>query len=528
MEKELYQWQKECLERWFANNGRGMVQAVTGSGKTLLALTVARRLEKTLDGKLHVKIVVPTAALMRQWNRELRQFLANSDFSGESMALGSLQGEIGMRGGGCKDSADRKYMIYVINSARYELARQILAELRRGEAVFLIADECHRYDSGQNRLIFEFLPYIKPYEPYFFSMGLSATLPFGEARRYLATVLGPKIYSYGMDEASARRTICQYDVYHIRLSFESGEREEYEELTERMAVLYNKLVRTHPILKNIGQKERFEMLRRLAGDKDRRIAEAASLYMRLSFKRKRLVCLASARTVCACDLIERLDSREKILIFGERIGQVEELYRLMEEKYSGRVGKYHSKMGQQANKNILERFRMGDIRILIACKAMDEGIDIPDASVGIILSGTSTRRQRVQRLGRIIRKKEGKSRAALYYLHIAETSEDSCFLPDAKKNRIFELEYFSDRHVFSNPRYDEAAKGLLEEMRRGGMDGERLREAERCLRQGCVRSDWLMGRSDIEERIERARYTSEKNYWVCMKRLGAGILKQSV
>ena len=48
MEKKLYQWQEECLERWLSNKGRGMVQAVTGSGKTLLALEAARRLENML------------------------------------------------------------------------------------------------------------------------------------------------------------------------------------------------------------------------------------------------------------------------------------------------------------------------------------------------------------------------------------------------------------------------------------------------------------------------------------------------
>ena len=228
MEKKLYQWQEECLERWFANKGRGMVQAVTGSGKTLLALTAAARLEEKLGQELHVKIVVPTAALMRQWDRALRAFLA--DLGGDFTA-GSLRGWIGLRGGGYKASPDCKYMIYVINSARYELARQILMELRKGEAVLLIADECHHYESGQNQLIFEFLSYINPQEVQFFSLGLSATLPSGQAQHDLASVLGRKIYSYGMARAAALRTVCQYDIYHIGLSFQREEREEYEELS---------------------------------------------------------------------------------------------------------------------------------------------------------------------------------------------------------------------------------------------------------------------------------------------------------
>ena len=169
MDKKLYQWQEECLERWFANNGRGMVQAVTGSGKTLLALSAAERLEKKLEeerggqlGRLHIKIVVPTGTLMEQWNKTLRKYL--EDAGNGCRNLGNAKNEsekIGLRGNGHKAPAGCKYMIYVINSARYELARQILAELRNGESVFLIADECHRYGSGQNQLIFEFLPYIK-------------------------------------------------------------------------------------------------------------------------------------------------------------------------------------------------------------------------------------------------------------------------------------------------------------------------------------------------------------------------------
>lgn len=124
MEKKLYRWQEECLERWFANKGRGMVQAVTGSGKTLMALTAAARLEKMLAQDLHVKIVVPTGALMRQWDRALREFLTDhqtsSDeecpprqhmdqgmpsgdtLSGKERPSRSFRGLIGLRGGGCK------------------------------------------------------------------------------------------------------------------------------------------------------------------------------------------------------------------------------------------------------------------------------------------------------------------------------------------------------------------------------------------------------------------------------------------
>lgn len=517
MNRELYDWQEECLDKWFANNGRGMVQAVTGSGKTLLALTAASRLEKQLGHKLRVKIVVPTSALMRQWNRNLTEFLSHAQI--DKMSPSELRGEIGMRGGGAHAESVRRYMIYVINSARYELARQILSELRRGEMVLLIADECHHYASGQNQLIFEFLPYIEQWKNHFFSLGLSATIPVGQTQRYLSSVLGRKIYHYGIAQASQRSTICPCDIYHISLAFQTDERKDYEDLSEQMRIVYGKLLKVFPSLNILGKKELFEQLRSLSGNPSPRIAKMAALYMNLSYKRKSLVCLAISRTSCVMDLINRLNSNDKIIIFSERIKQADDLYRLLSARCPEKTGRYHSKMGEQANKNALERFRNGSIRILIACKAIDEGIDVPDASVGIIMSGTSTQRQRIQRLGRIVRKNNDKNSASLYYLHIEESSEDSCYLPDSKEYRLFDLTYDPKKHDFWNPAYDTSAALYLDKLEQAGLSSDKLEEARRCLKLGCVRSDWLLEPDYIDAQIKKARYASEKNYWVCMKEM---------
>lgn len=316
------------------------------------------------------------------------------------------------------------------------------------------------------------------------------------------------------------RTVCRYDIFHIGLEFRKEEREEYEEISEQMSRLSHKLQQMYPALRELGQRERYAMLSQITGGGDKRAAEAAARYLALSYKRKSVVCLASERVSCVCALIERLDVKKGILIFGERVSQAEELYGILQNKYPGRVGRYHSKMGRQANKNVLERFYTGEIHILITCKAMDEGVDIPEASVGIVLSGTASKRQRVQRLGRIIRKKEGKGRASLYYLHIADTSEDSCFLPETKESRIFEIEYQPGRHGFSHPIYDVAAEELIEDAENTGMDREKVEEVKRCLEIGQVRADWMMGQEEIEGKTQDAGRVRERNYWVCMKRMG--------
>lgn len=518
MGKDLYPWQEACLERWFSNQARGMVQAVTGSGKTLLALTAAARLEQRLaPKKLLVKIVVPTGALMRQWNRALQEFLAHSSRLDASKT--NLRHLIGLRGSGFFTPDDRQYMIYVINSARYELARQIMADLKGGASVLLIADECHRYVSGQNRLIFEFLPYIQEYEGSFYSLGLSATLPAGQAQKELAAFLGRKIYAYDIHQAVRMQNVCQYDIYHISLSFQKAEEAEYQELSERMTALYRTLLRTHPYLRDLTQRERFECLRTLASDKNPETSQAAASYMALSYKRKKLVCSAQNRLACACDLVERLPLGEKILIFGEHIRQADELYQLLSVRFPGRAGRCHSGMSSQANKNAIDDFRNGMTRILISCKALDEGLNIPDASVGIILSGTSVQRQRIQRLGRIIRRHEGKDRASLYYLHIAESSEDKSFLPENDHFHVTELEYHANRHAFSNPRYDSAADMLLDGLLKTGASPEKLREARRCLLLGQIRSDWLLTSGELEKKRAQAKATEDRNYWICMKKI---------
>lgn len=513
MNKPLYPWQEKCLEQWFSHHCRGMVQAATGAGKTYLSLTGASRLQNRLEQPLRVKIVVPSSALMRQWKQALVDFY-EAKGKGED-----IQAQIGIRGGGCLACESRTYMIYVINSARYELARQILEELKMGYAVLLIADECHRYESSQNRLIFEFLPLIGEYEKSFFSLGLSATLPSGQGLSYLTSVLGPRLYSYGIRQAAAGENICPYEIYHITLSFQPEELEQYLDLTEQMRRLYLNLTRKFPSLNELSQKERFEFLRALAGNKNRKTAQEASRYIKLSYTRKGLVCLAGQRLLCAYDLILRLPAKERILIFGERVSQADQLYFMLSRAFPGQAGRYHSHMSHQANRNTLERFRNGELRILIACRSIDEGVDIPDASTGIILSGTSIKRQRIQRLGRIIRKKEGKQKASLYYLHIDSSSEDSCFLPDSGENRITELDYRADTHTFSNPLYEKAARRLLEHPGLKDRDGRLLAETLRCLELGSVRFDWTEPVETLTRRIQTAASQKDKNYWICMRKI---------
>lgn len=139
--------------------------------------------------------------------------------------------------------------------------------------------------------------------------------------------------------------------------------------------------------------------------------------------------------------------------------------------------------------------------------------------MGIILSGTSVQRQRIQRMGRIIRKAEGKDRASLYYLHLTDTIEDRCYLPDTDDQDIFELEYCQETGEFSNPPYDKTAAALLTQMQQKGAAPDMTEEIRRCLKMGSVRSDWIPGSQDFHAKIGEAASIRDKNYWICMKKM---------
>lgn len=401
-----YHWQEECLSVWCKNDCRGIVQTVTGAGKTMLALKAMRYLLPICGKNLWTFIVVPTRALAAQWNRILL-----SSFLEESA------------------SDKPKFQVYVVNSARYRLARQILSKLRGGADVFLVADECHHYTSAENRKIFEFVPCLENVSGHYYSLGLSATVGDRDSAETLKPGLGKTIFQYSYNRALKEGTLAEFRLIQVALHFQKTEYEAYQELTERMKVLRRQLYARYPLLKKDGSSF-FALLQTLAAEDPGALGTLAKSFLHLSYERKSVVCLAKNRVLFVEELLRETGVEHKVLIFSERIEQAELLFeRLRGNGYGARIGKYHSKAGKQANYNALERFRNGEIRILITCKALDEGIDVPDAEIGIILSGTGMERQRLQRLGRILRKSDGKETACLYYLFIRESMEEKNYVP---------------------------------------------------------------------------------------------------
>lgn len=516
MKLPLYPWQEECLDAWFSHGCHGIANVVTGAGKTILALAATERLRQRFPNPLRVKIVVPTISLLSQWRDALLEFTDLPSVSRD---------DIGYCYGGRKDDPNHDYMIYVINSARYCLARHILNDLKEGYSVLLIADECHHYASQENQKIFDFLPCLKRTPGQYYSLGLSATPQSRGYEAALVPALGQEIYRYGFTDAARRSTISPFVVFQVALAFDAEEAAAYEDLSSRITRTLNRLEAMCPSLRHLNRDQFFGRLNLLAGSPESVIASLANTALALTWQRKSLICGAKSRLACALSLIASLEPGAKILLFGERIEQADQVYHLLEREYPHQVGRCHSGLGRQARRNALERFRSGELRILVSCRSLDEGFDVPYANVGIVLSSASVERQRIQRLGRILRRQKNKDLACLYYFYLQNSTEEPSFASTLPQEACScDLSYSVDADFFVFPEYEEIAGQFLWQCRRTSQDRAVWREVYRCLIKGVVRPDWLLGqllgKKAWEKKISLARTVEEKNYWICMREMG--------
>lgn len=119
---------------------------------------------------------------------------------------------------------------------------------------------------------------------------------------------------------------------------------------------------------------------------------------------------------------ERL-GKEKVLIFHERIEVAEGIFKYLKE-IGFAAGIYHSKMPVKERLASISEFKDGKINVLIACRALDEGFDVPAAETGIIVAGTSSVRQWIQRMGRILRKSPSKEYSKIYVVFVDMVEQD--------------------------------------------------------------------------------------------------------
>lgn len=364
-------WQEEALEEWRNRDRRGIAQVVTGGGKTIFAeLCMLDFLEQVPDGQIIV--LAPTIALLDQWYVDLQE------------ALGVPANEIAAFSGEAKPAHPRRLNLMVLNTARIEAEA---LTLRR--PTFLIVDECHRAAAPVNAHALR--------GRHAATLGLSAT-PEREhdegLREVLEPALGPVMYRYDYADARADGVITEFSLVNVAVDLVAEEQGRYDELSRRVAMALQALRRGEEA------EERLKVLLR------KRASVAAGARMRVP--------VAAA--------IADSHRGQRTVIFHEQIAAAEELHALLERREHNAT-LYHSRIAGPVRRDNLRLFRRGVFATLISCRAIDEGVNVPETEVGIIASSTASSRQRIQRLGRVLRPAAGKDRALVYTLFATEIEE---------------------------------------------------------------------------------------------------------
>ncbi len=360
--------QKSALQAWVGNKCRGLVVLPTGSGKSFLAVMAMTHVQRSTI------VIVPTIDLVQQWAGLLERF---------------FKCKVGMLGGGSKEVCD-------ITVSTYDSA-VLMMEFIGNKFGLVIFDECHHLPGPTNRLAATLC--LAPYR-----LGLTATPERDDnGEEVLYDLIGDLCYREDIDELEGK-ILSPYITHKLELDLDADEAEEYEKNRK----LYIDFIRSQGI--DFSSKYGWANFISISyGTPQGKEAFAAYLAQ----KRIARTCRAKFDTIWV--LIKK-HAGERILIFTADNQTAYEIGR----RFFLPVLTHHTKVSER--KEFLQFFRDGDYPVLVTSKVLNEGVDVPEASVAIIVSGSGSIREHVQRLGRILRRADNKQ-AQLYELLSKGTAE---------------------------------------------------------------------------------------------------------
>ena len=396
-------WQEEALAAWRAADRCGVVEAVTGTGKTLVGVLAAA--EMLAEGG-KVAVVVPGRDLLDQWYEKLLEVLPDT--------------VIGRMGDGFSDSlTEHDVLVATVQSA---CKHYLLEEPTSG---LLIADEVHHY--GAER-------YAQALEPEFEArLGLTATYERSDhgIDRYLSpyfdgsgTSRSEVVMRCDYERGLADEILARFRVALVGVEFTDAEREAYEDLDGRARSARGKLINSH----GCPQEPFGEFMKSVTvlseGDNGNPIGTGLARSYLNAFSKRRALLADSERKLKALDKLAPVLLRaDRGLVFSETKASAEAAaLRLLDHDIEAEG--YTSDLCRDDRKAILAEFRSGELQVLCAPRVLDEGVDVPEADVGVIMAASHSRRQMIQRMGRIIRPKEDDRCAAFFILYVRGSAED--------------------------------------------------------------------------------------------------------
>jgi len=380
LEISLREYQRAAFEAWLRAGGRGVIVLPTGAGKTRIALAAIAKLKRP------TLVVAPTLELVDQWISRVNDLLGidAAEYTGESKEIGC------------------------VTVSTYSSA-YLNAEHLGNKFHLLIFDEVHHLPSEAYRQIAELSA--APYR-----LGLTAT-PEREDKLHelLPRLVGHVVYQLSIDELKGSY-LADYDTVRIYVELDKDEAKRYSSLVKR----YREYLTKRGL--SLRQLEDFEQLV-MRSSYDPEAREALLAWM----EARKLAFNAEAKLEKLRELLTR-HRRDRTIIFtdnNELVRRISTLFLIPEISY---------KTPKEERRRIMTMFREGVINAIVTSHVLEEGVDVPEANVAVIISGTGSRREFVQRLGRVLRPKDGK-RAVLYEIVTKGTGE--VYVSKRRKRRGF-------------------------------------------------------------------------------------------
>ncbi|MGB0563974.1 MAG: DEAD/DEAH box helicase [Spirulinaceae cyanobacterium] len=366
-----YPHQREALTAWKKSDRQGVIVLPTAAGKTYLAqLAIECTPRNTL-------IVVPTLDLMHQWYAGLEKAFPGT--------------ELGLLGGGSRDRT--AILIATYNSAA------IHAETLGNRYGLLIFDECHHLPTDFFRVIAEYA--IAPYR-----LGLTATPERAdEAHNELDRLIGPILYRKSPDDLSGQ-ALADHEVRQIKVTLTPEERAQYD---AAIATRNNFLQTNNIFLGSLQGWQQFVQASARSPEGRRAM---------LAHRQAKDIALGTTGKLQVLTEILSEHYPRRTLIFTNDNATV---YRISQDFL---IPALTHQTPVKERHEILRRFKAGDYGAIAASHVLNEGVDVPDAEIAVILSGTGSTREYIQRLGRVLRKGKRASKQAILYEVITEDTTE--------------------------------------------------------------------------------------------------------
>ena len=368
----LRDYQQKALDNWTNAGKRGCVVLPTGSGKTVIGV---KAIEIVNSASI---VLVPTIDLMEQWTSVLSTMFP-------TMRIGKL-------GGGVDD-------IQAITVSTYDSA-YIRAAGLGNKFSLIIFDEVHHLAAPGYRSIAE--RFVAPYR-----LGLTATFEREDnLHKDFPRLVGGIIFQALINDLTRNKHLASYEIERREIEMLPEEIEEYRKNFDLYQVA----------LKNLGMRMSYAgAFRRLIMISGKNSTARQAILAR---NRAMDIALNSRSKIEELKKILSENKRVKTIIFTQHNKLVFEI----SDRFL--IPFITHKSSKEERHDALDGFKDGRYNALVTSKVLDEGVDVPDAELGIIVSGTGSSREYIQRLGRLLRpKRDSNKRAKLIEIISSGTRE---------------------------------------------------------------------------------------------------------